>query len=192
MSKYVKDLVTKELAHRLEGVEDALLVNVVGLDANRTVQLRKRLRDKDMNLLVIKNNLARRACEGTPLAAAFDGAAGTLALLWGGEDVISVAKEVVEIQRGGQFEPFEPRGGVMDGEHLSAEQVKDISKWPNRQGQLSLLVGQILSPGANLVSQLLAPSGALASQIEKKAEGVDEVPAEAPAQEAETPAQETE
>ena len=192
MSKYVKDLVTKELAHRLEGVEDALLVNVVGLDANRTVQLRKRLRDKDMNLLVIKNNLARRACEGTPLAAAFDGAAGTLALLWGGEDVISLAKEIVEIQRGGQFEPFEPRGGVMDGEHLSAEQVKDISKWPNRQGQLSLLVGQILSPGANLVSQLLAPGGALASQIEKKAEGVDEVPAETPAQEAETPAQETE
>lgn len=192
MSKYVKDLVTKELAHRLEGVEDALLVNVVGLDANRTVQLRKRLRDKDMNLLVIKNNLARRACEGTPLAAAFEGAAGTLALLWGGEDVISLAKEIVEIQRGGQFEPFEPRGGVMDGEHLSAEQVKDISKWPNRQGQLSLLVGQILSPGANLVSQLLAPGGALASQIEKKAEGVDEVPAETPAQEAETPAQETE
>jgi ribosomal protein L10 len=185
MSKYVKDLVTKELAHRLEGVEDALLVNVVGLDANRTVQLRKRLRDKDMNLLVIKNNLARRACEGTPLAAAFEDAAGTLALLWGGEDVISLAKEVVEIQKGGQFEPFEPRGGVMDGEHLSAEMVKDVSKWPNRRGQLSLLLGQILSPGAKLASQLLAPGGALASQIEKKAEGVDEVPAETPAQETE-------
>ncbi len=174
MSKYVKDLVTKDLAQRLSGVEDALLVNVVGLDANRTVQLRKRLRDKQMNLLVIKNNLARRACEGTPLSAAFDGAAGTLAMLWGGEDLISLAKEVIEIQRSGQFAPFEPRGGVMDGEHLSAEMVKDISKWPNREGQLSLLLGQILSPGAMLCSQLLAPGGALASQIEKKSEGVEE------------------
>ncbi len=174
MSKYVKDLVTKDLAQRLSGVEDALLVNVVGLDANRTVQLRKRLRDKQMNLLVVKNNLARRACEGTPLSAAFDGAAGTLAMLWGGEDLISLAKEVIEIQRSGQFAPFEPRGGVMDGEHLSAEMVKDISKWPNREGQLSLLMGQILSPGAKLCSQLLAPGGALASQIEKKSEGVEE------------------
>jgi large subunit ribosomal protein L10 len=174
MSKYVKDLVTKELGKRLEGIEDALLVNVVGLDANKTVQLRKRLRDKEVNLLVVKNNLARRACEGTPLAAAFEGAAGTLALLWGGEDLISLAKEVIEIERGGQFEHFGPRGGVMDGEHLSAEMVKDISKWPNRQGQLSILLGQILSPGANLSSQLLAPGGALASQIEKKAEETDE------------------
>ncbi|TVS14542.1 MAG: 50S ribosomal protein L10 [Planctomycetaceae bacterium] len=174
MSKYVKDLVTKELAQRLSGVEDALLVNVVGLDANRTVQLRKHLRDKQMNLLVVKNNLARRACEGTPLSAAFDGAAGTLAMLWGGEDLISLAKEVIEIQRSGQFAPFEPRGGVMDGEHLSAEMVKDISKWPNREGQLSLLMGQVLSPGAKLCSQLLAPGSALASQIEKKSEGVEE------------------
>ncbi len=181
MSKYVKDLVTKDVARRLEGVEDALLVNVVGLDANKTVQLRKRLRDKQMNLMVIKNNLARRACEGTPLAAAFEGAAGTLALLWGGEDVISLAKEVVEIQKGGQFDPFEPRGGVMDGEHLSADMVKDVSKWPNRQGQLSILLGQILSPGAKLSSQLLAPGGALASQIEKKAEGAAEEIAESPA-----------
>ena len=187
MSKYVKDLVTKDLARRLDGVEDALLVNVVGLDANKTVQLRKRLRDKQMSLMVIKNNLARRACEGTPLAAAFEGAAGTLALLWGGEDVISLAKEVVEIQKGGQFDPFEPRGGVMDGEHLSAEMVKDVSKWPNRQGQLSILVGQILSPGANLSSQLLAPGGALASQIEKKAEGAGDENPETPAASDEVP-----
>jgi large subunit ribosomal protein L10 len=196
MSKYLKDLVTKELGRRLEGVEDALLVNVVGLDANKTVRLRKQLRDKQMNLMVIKNNLARRACEGTPLAAAFEGAAGTLALLWGGEDVISLAKEVIEIQGGGQFDPFEPRGGVMDGEHLSAAMVKDVSKWPNREGQLSILLGQILSPGANLSSQLLAPGGALASQIEKKAEGAGdeeaepvEPPADSPSAESVAPAE---
>jgi len=42
MSKYVKDLVTQEIARRLDGVDDALLVNVVGLDANKTVVLRRR------------------------------------------------------------------------------------------------------------------------------------------------------
>jgi len=170
MSKYVKDLVTRDLARRLEGVEDALLVNVVGLDANKTVVLRKRLRDKKMKLLVVKNSLAKRASEGSPLAAAFEGTEGTLAVLWGGEDVISMAKEVVAIQRSGEFEPFEPRGGVMDGEHLTADLVKDISRWPNREEQLSLLMGQILAPGANLSAQLLGPGAALASQIEKKAE----------------------
>jgi hypothetical protein len=35
-------------------------------------------------------------------------------------------------------------------------------------------LGQILSPGAQLVSQIVGPGGALASQIEKKAEEEEE------------------
>jgi ribosomal protein L10 len=58
----------------------------------------------------------------------------------------------------------------MDGEQLTPEKVSEISKWPNREQQLSILLGQILSPGAQLLSQVNAPGGALASQIEKKAE----------------------
>ena len=34
MSKFVKDLLTKDLVGRLEGVEDCLTANVIGLDAN--------------------------------------------------------------------------------------------------------------------------------------------------------------
>ncbi len=170
MSKYVKDLVAKEIAGQLQEVDDALLVNVIGLDANKTVVLRKQLREKNIRLMVVKNSMAMRATEGTPLAAAFEGAEGTLAMVWGGEDFISLAKEIVALDKSKDFTEFEARGGVMDGEHLTAERVKEISKWPNREEQLSLLVGQILSPGANLVSQLLGPGGALASQIEQKAE----------------------
>ena len=170
MSKHVKDLVTKDVARRLEGVDDALLVNVVGLDANQTVVLRRELREKDIHLLVIKNSLAKRATEGTPLAAAFDGAEGALAMVWGGEDFVSLTKEVCRLDAGDDYPEFEARGGVMDGDHLTADKVKEISKWPNRQEQLSLLSGQILSPGASLASQLIGPGGALASQIEKKSE----------------------
>ncbi len=174
MSKYVKDLVAKDFASRLEGVDDALLVNVVGLDANSTVVLRRELREKNIQLMMVKNSLAKRATEGTPLAAAFEGVEGTLAMVWGGEDFISLAKEVVALDSGSEYPEFEARGGVMDGECLTPEKVKAISKWPNRQEQLSLLVGQILAPGANLSSQLLGPGGALASQIKQKSEEAEE------------------
>ncbi len=168
MSKYVKDLISKDVASRLEGVNDALLVNVIGMENEKSCALRKQLREKNIELLVVKNSLARRATEGTPLAVAFEEMEGSLAILWGGEDVISLAKEVTSIVESGDFEPFEARGGVMDGEALTADKVKEISKWPNRAEQLSLLVGQILGPGATLNAQLLGPSGALASQIEQK------------------------
>ena len=72
MSKYVKNLVVHDIQQRLNGVQDALLVNVIGLDSGKTYLLRKKLREKNIHLLVVKNSLAKRAEEGTSLAPAFD------------------------------------------------------------------------------------------------------------------------
>ena len=171
MSKYVKDLMTRVLTERWSGVSDALVVDIVGMEMNMNVALRKRLRQKNIHLMVVKNSLARRASEGTTLAPAFEGAEGAegaLAVVWGGEDIISLAKEVIAIADGKEFTHFAAKGGVMDGAKLSAEEVKAVSKWPSRGEQLSLLIGQILSPGMTLSAQLLGPGRKLASQIEKK------------------------
>ena len=138
----------------MQDVHDALLVNVVGLDANTNTRLRAELRSKNIQVVVVKNSLAARATEGTPLAPMFEGVTGTAAICWGGEDIVSLAKEITKLAKDDKYEPFEARGGVMDGERLTAEQVEQVSKWPSRDEQLSMLVGQILSPGADLVSQL--------------------------------------
>jgi large subunit ribosomal protein L10 len=170
MSKYLKDLISKDIASKLDGVTDALLVNVVGLDANQTVTLRKQLREKGIQLMVIKNSMAARATEGTSLAPAFDGLEGAVAIVWGSEDIISLAKEVVALDGDKEYEAFKACGGVMDGEALTAERVKEVSKWPSRGEQLSILAGQILSPGADLAAALLGPGKALASQVKSKSE----------------------
>jgi large subunit ribosomal protein L10 len=171
MSKYVKELVTDHLRNRLQGVDDALLVNTVGLDANADNQLRGELEAKGIQLMVVKNSLAARATEGTTLLPLFSDLSGTAAVCWGGEDIVGLAKEVARLAEDEQYKAFETRRGVMDGEVLTAEQVAEVSKWPSRQEQLSLLVGQILGPGAKLAAQLNGPGGALVSQIKKKAEG---------------------
>jgi large subunit ribosomal protein L10 len=174
MSKFVKDLVTDQLKRELTDVQDMLLVNVVGLTANRTAALRKALRQKNIKLMVIKNSLARRATEGTQLAPAFEGSQGTLAMVWGASDIVALAKEVVKLAAEKDFALFVARGGVMGGTQLKAEEVAQVSKWPSREEQLSLLVGQILSPGARLASQFIAAGGALASQIKQHGEGEEE------------------
>ena len=91
-------------------------------------------------------------------------------MIWGGEDIISLAKEVVSIAEDKNFEKFTAKGGVMDGQSLAADQVKAVSKWPSRKEQLSILSGQILSVGATLSGQLLSAGSKLASQIKKKSE----------------------
>lgn len=170
MSKTLKHLITEEIKGRLKGVTDAVLVNVIGLNSSNTYTLRRELKKKGYSLLVVKSSLARRATEGTSLAPAFEGGEGSVAVIYGGEDFISLAKEMVSLHKKPEFEKCEARGGVMDGEKLSPEKLKEVAKWPNRLGQISLLMGQILSPGANLLSQINAPGGALLSQVKKISE----------------------
>ncbi|HYO25308.1 MAG TPA: 50S ribosomal protein L10 [Lacipirellulaceae bacterium] len=171
MSKYLKNLLSEDLKKRLDGVNDLLVVDVMKLNSAKTATLRKTLREKKLNLLVVKNSLARRATEGTVLAPAFEGVDGSAAVVWGGEDIVSLAKEVSKLLEDKQFEAMAPKGGVMSGSKLSADDVKKVSKWPTRAEQLSMLVGQILSPGATLSAQLLGPGAKLGSQIKKKSEG---------------------
>ncbi len=99
---------------------------------------------------------------------------------------MSLAKEVVRIAGQKEFAPFAPQGGVMDGQSLSPAEVTQVAKWPSRAEQFSILVGQILSPGANLSAQLLGPGSKLNSQIKKKSEGAEE---EAEAETAAAPAE---
>jgi len=176
MSKELKNMTVEEYSRRLKGVSDAVLVNVIGMDSLSTFNFRKELRGKNLNLLVVKSSLAKRATEGTSLVNAFEGSDGCVAVVWGGDDFVSLAKEITEIQKKPQYEKCKSRGGVMDGEKLSPEKLAEVAKWPNRTQQIGILVGQILAPGANLLSQLNAPGGLLLSQVKKKSEG-EEAPA---------------
>ena len=88
--------------------------------------------------------------------------------MWGADNIVTLAKEAMRLDADKEMEAFKTRGGVMGEAPLSAERVKEISKWPSREEQPSILVGQILGPGRNLAAALIAPGGALASQIEQK------------------------
>lgn len=166
MSKYVKDLVSQQIAKSVNGIDDALLVDVIGMSANLANVLRGELEKKGVRLLVVKSSLANRAFKGTRLETLFDGVEGSAAVCWGSEDIVTLSKVVVELAKDKRFaDVFVPKAGVMDGEHLDAAQVAEVSKWPSRVEQLSMLVGQILGPGANLAAALLGPGSTVAGQI---------------------------
>jgi len=171
MSKFVKELVTRDLKQRLDGAADGVLVSTVGMDAITTHDLRTELSKKSIRMVAIKNSLARRAAAGSSLAPLFDQIQGQVAVCFGGEDFVSLVKEVVRLhQDDKKYAKFEARAGVLDGERLSAQKLEEVSRWPSREEQISILLGQILSPGANLSGALLGPGGQLASQVKKKSE----------------------
>ena len=119
-------------------------------------------------MLVVKNSLAARAMPGTRLAAMFDGVAGTGGRLLGQRGHRQPCQGNHAAHRRRQLHRFEARGGVMDGEQLTADEVVAVSKWPSRTEQLSMLCGPDPSPGASWRASLTSVGGALASQIEER------------------------
>jgi large subunit ribosomal protein L10 len=80
---------------------------------------------------------------------------------------------VIRLAEAKEFQGLEPRGGAIDGAKVPAAQVKVVSTWPSRAEQLSILVGQILGPGAMLAGQLVGGGSTLAGQIKQKIEDLE-------------------
>ena len=173
MSKFVKDMLVDDLRSRLKGVGDVIVVSLGRLDAQKTTQLRQALRKKKISLQLVKNSLARRATLETPLAPAFTQSEGMLAIAWGGEDVVDLAKELDRLAGVKDFEGFECRGGALDGARLDSGDIKKVAKWPTRTEQLSILSGQISSLGGVLAAQVLSAGGVLAGQISSRVEELE-------------------
>jgi large subunit ribosomal protein L10 len=173
MSKLIKNMLTDDLKTRLADVGEAIVVSLGTLDAQRTTELRQALRKKKIHLKMVKNSLARRATAGTPLAPAFETTEGMLAVAWGGEDVVDLAKELDRLSGVKEFQGFECRGGALDGARLDANDVKQVAKWPTRAEQLSILSGQIISLASTLAGQIVSAGGTLAGQIASRVEDLE-------------------
>ena len=181
MSKNMKSMLVDDLKGRLGGVGELIVVSLGRLDAQKTTQLRQALRKKKIQLQLVKNSLARMATSGTPLAPAFEKAEGMLAIAWGGEDVVDLAKELDRLAGVKDYEGFECRGGALDGARLEPGDVKKVVKWPTRTEQLSLLSGQISSLASTLSGQILSAGGGLAGQIASRVETLEKAGGDAPA-----------
>jgi large subunit ribosomal protein L10 len=181
MSKQIKSMLVDDLKSRLNGVGELIVVSLGKLDAQKTTQLRQTLRKKKISLQLVKNSLARMATQNTPLAPAFEKAEGMLAIAWGGEDVVDLAKELDRLTGVKDFEGLECRGGALDGARLDSADVKKVAKWPTRTEQLSLLSGQISSLAGTLAGQILSAGGGLAGQIASRVETLEKAGGEAPA-----------
>lgn len=139
-----KDAIISGLREDIEKAQAVFLTNLIGIGSNDAVGLRKEVREKTGKIVVTRNTLFRKAAEGTPVESILGELKGPHALAFAFEDAAGVAKALKEA--GKNFEAVELKGGVLNGEALSLEEVKQLADLPSREEMLGTLLATFIAP----------------------------------------------
>lgn len=167
--KIEKTLMIEDLVKRVNASPFMFVVDYTGLTVPRWEELRKRLRGAGAEIHVFKNNLVRKAAEkaGYPTEIG-DTLTGQTALVTGDKDVCAAAKVMKTFAK--EFEKPKLKGGVLDGNLLTADGINSLADLPSKEVLQSQLLGVLQAPASKLVRLLNEPAASLARVLKAKGE----------------------
>jgi large subunit ribosomal protein L10 len=196
MQRSDKERVVAELTERLKSSDTVIVADYRGLTMPQIDELRSKLIEAGARFHVVKNTLTRRAAEeagADALLALLEGPSA-IAFIESGGDPVAVAKALGDTARTTQVLAI--RGGVLEGQPMTAEQVEDLAKLPPLDILRGQVLGAIVAPLQTVVGLFNAPLrdlvGLIDARIEQLQEGGDttEAAAEPAAADPEAPAEE--
>jgi large subunit ribosomal protein L10 len=200
MNRDEKAAVIDRIAGELEESSAVFAVDYRGITVSQVADLRAKLRAADATFSVVKNSLTERAADKAGADALKELLKGPTALTFVRGDAAAAAKALSDAQRITEVLDF--KGGLMDGQPVSADEIKAIAKLPSRDVLYGQLVGMVAAPLNGLARTLNALLAGVAIQLkaihdqglvggnaapaapaaEPEAEAAAEPQAEAPAQ----------
>jgi len=196
MNREEKSAVIDEVAAQITDSTAIFAVDYRGLSVPQAAQLRERLSEADASLRVVKNTLTLLAADKAGAESLKELLEGPTAFTFVRGDAALAAKAIATFRR--EHALLEFKGGTMDGDPVSVDEIEAIAKLPARTVLDGQLVGVLASPITGLVRGLNQLIAGLALQLGQIAEqglvsGEAPEPAEAEAPEpaeAEAPAEE--
>ncbi len=168
MSRRIKDMLIADITSRIGEARDMLIVDCSAMDAVTANQWRIGIAEANISALTVKNSIARNALSRIGVEGLDEILSGPSTLIWGGEDVVSLSKEIT--RWAGQVEGLRIKGATVEGQTLDAAGVDALSKSPGRLELIGQIAGLMLSPGRQLAGAMLGPGGQLAGALKSIAD----------------------
>ncbi|MCD0068497.1 50S ribosomal protein L10, partial [Streptococcus agalactiae] len=136
------------IAEKMKAAASIVVVDSRGLTVEQDTNLRRSLRESDVEFKVIKNSILIRAAEKAGLEDLKELFVGPSAVAFSNEDVIAPAKVISDFAK--DAEALEIKGGSVDGKFTSVEEINALAKLPNKEGMLSMLLSVLQAPVRNV------------------------------------------
>jgi large subunit ribosomal protein L10 len=162
--KTIKAESVADLTSRLKASSTAVLADYRGMTVGQMRELRSKLRDGGIEMVVVKNTLARRAAKAAGYEPLSTELVGPIAMLFASEDVSAPARILNDYIRANRKMVI--KGGLLEGQVITADSVVELADLPSREVLLSRLLGAMQAPLGNLASVLQAPISKLARTLD--------------------------
>ena len=148
----MKEAKVNELAEHIKGAKLFLLVDYRGTSVADDTKLRKDLREANGEIKVIKNNIIKRALDSNKETGLDDVLEGPTAVVSAKEDYLQPIKAIYKFTK--EHENYKIKGGIIDGEVKSVEEIMTLAQLPSREELLAKLAGSLLGTISKLAVAL--------------------------------------
>ena len=184
MLRQEKEQVVAELAERLRASETLIVADYRGLTMSEIDGVRTELLKHGARFSVVKNSLTKRAAEEAGVPQLVELLDGPTAIAFVGDgDMVAVAKSLHDTAR--QTKILSLRGGILQGEPMSADQVRSLAALPPADVLQGQVLGAVVGPLNAIVGLFTAPLRELVgvidariTQLQEQGEGSETASAE--------------
>ena len=142
-----KQIIIDEIKDKFERAESAVVIDYMGITVAEADEMRKKLREAEVDYTVYKNTLVKRAIEGTKYEALGEILEGPSGFAFSYDDATAPARVLNDARKA--YKKMEFKGGIIEGEYYDKENIEKIAAIPSRDTLISKFMGSIQSPIAN-------------------------------------------
>jgi len=176
-----KNLVIDTVRGKFEKMSSVVFLDYKGMTVDQATALRAHFRKAGVDYKVVKNTLVRQAIKDTSYGAKLnDVLVGMTGIAWSYEDPSAAAKVVKQYKKdaGDAGQKLVVKGGVIDGEVLSATRVEnELATMPGKDELRGTLLATLQAPLQQFVALLQAPAQNLVYALAAKQRQAEETSA---------------
>jgi large subunit ribosomal protein L10 len=155
MKKEVKDTIIVELGEKLKQYPHFYLVDVTGMNAQATSDLRRKCFKKEIKMVVVKNTLLHKALEAseTDFSELYSSLTGNTAVLF--TETANVPAKLLkdkDIAKAGV--PSLKAAYAEEGIYVGADKLDELAAMKSKNEVIADIVALLQSPAKNVVSAL--------------------------------------
>lgn len=158
-----KKAIVAEVAEEAKHAASVIAAKYSGLTVAQLTELRKKAREANVSMKVVRNTLARRAFEGTKFACMDSALIGPLVLAFSKDEPAAAARIFKEYVK--KWEKLEIKALSIDGQLLPGSDLNRLASLPTRNEAIAQLMSVMLAPITKLVRTLAEPHAKLVRTV---------------------------